>query len=93
MALKSRIPTADVTGTNAKGADYVACRANAGSSRTYLSTGREGQGFSAACRTACKRVASDPKTPKYAAIDIIMWLTLTDPQVLALKPGTLMVNI
>jgi hypothetical protein len=89
----SRIPTADVTTTNLKSADYVACRANAGSSRTYLSTGREGQGFSEAYRTACKRVASDPRTPKYAAIDIIMWLTLTDPQVLALKPGTLMVNI
>ena len=33
------------------------------------------------------------KTPKYAAIDIIMWLTLTDPDVLALKPGTLVVHI
>ena len=33
------------------------------------------------------------KTPKYAAIDIIMWLTLTDPNISALKPGTLMVHI
>lgn len=89
----SRIPTADVTAANAKAADYVACRANAGTSRTYLSATRDGQGFSGAFRAACKRVAADPKTPKYAALDIIMWLTLTDPQVLELKPGTLMVNI
>ena len=33
------------------------------------------------------------KTPKYAAIDIIMWLMFTDPDVLALKPGTLMGHI
>jgi hypothetical protein len=36
---------------------------------------------------------SQAKTPKYAAIDIIMWLTLTDPDILALKPVTLMVRI
>lgn len=88
-----RIPRADVTAATIKSADYVICRANAGTSRTYESTGRDGQGFSDAYRTACKRVAADPRTPKYAAIDIILWLTLTDPQVLALKPGTLMVNI
>jgi len=45
---------------------------NAGTSRTYVSTGREGQGFSDAYRRACERIAADPKTPKYAAIDIIM---------------------
>jgi hypothetical protein len=64
-----------------------------GTSRIYVSTGLDGQGFSDAYRRACERIAADPKTPKYAAIDIIMWLTLTDPDVLALKPGTLMVHI
>lgn len=77
----------------AENADAVLCRMNAGTSRTYVSTGLKGQGFSDAYRRACERVAVDPKTPKYAAIDIIMWLTLTDPDILALKPGTLMVNI
>ena len=77
----------------AESADDVLCRMNAGSSRTYVSTGRDGQGFSDAYRRACERVAADPKTPKYAAIDIIMWLTLTDPNISALKPGTLMVHI
>jgi hypothetical protein len=81
---------ADVT---AKNADDVLCRMNAGTSRIYVSTGRDGQGFSDAYRRACGRIAADPKTPKYAAIDIIMWLTLTDPDVLALKPGTLMAHI
>jgi hypothetical protein len=33
------------------------------------------------------------KTSNYAAIDIIVWLALTDPDVLALKPGTLIANI
>lgn len=89
----SRIPSTDVTVANGKSADYVDCRASAGTSRTFVSSGRDGQGFSEAYRTACKRVAADPKTPKYAAIDIIMWLTLTDPHILMLKPGTLMVNI
>jgi hypothetical protein len=89
----SRIPAPDVAAASAKDADYVACRANAGTSRTYVSTGRDGQGFSEAYRAACEPIAADPKTPKYAAIDIIMWLTLTDPHVLTLKPGTLMVNI
>ncbi|UPK14476.1 hypothetical protein IVA93_15545 [Bradyrhizobium sp. 155] len=89
----SRIPTPDITSANAKSADYIACRANAGTSRTSLSTSVSGQGFSNAYRAACKRVVADPKTPRYAAVDIIMWLTLTDPQVLTLKPGTLMVNI
>jgi hypothetical protein len=36
---------------------------------------------------------ADPKTQKYAAIDIILWLILTDPNVMAIKPGTLMVSI
>ena len=77
----------------AEDADDVACRMNAGSSRTHVSTGQDSQGFSAAYRKACARVAADPKTPKYAAIDILMWLSLTDPGISALKPGTLMVNI
>jgi hypothetical protein len=81
---------AEVTAENA---DVVLCRMNARSSRTYVSTGRDGQGFSDAYRRACERIAADPKTPKYAAIDIIMWLTLTDPNILALKPGTLMIHI
>ena len=50
-------------------------------------------GFSDAYRRACERITADPKTPKYAAIDIIMWLALTDPNILALKPGTLMAHI
>ena len=66
---------------------------NAGTSRTYVSTGRDGQGFSDAYRRACERIAADPKTPKYAAIDIIMWLTLTDPNVWALKPPALLIHI
>ncbi|WP_257165418.1 hypothetical protein [Bradyrhizobium sp. SRS-191] len=80
----------DVT---AKNADDVLCRMNAGTSRAYVSNGRKGQGFSDAYREACRRIAADPKTPKYAAIDIILWLTLTDPNVLEFKPGTLMVTI
>jgi len=66
---------------------------NAGTSRTYVPTGRDGQGFSDGFRRACERIAADPRTPKYAAIDIIMWLMLTDPGILALKPATLMANI
>jgi hypothetical protein len=77
----------------AKNADDILCRMNAGTSRIHVSTGREGQGFSDAYRRACERVAADPRTPKYAAIDIILWLTLTDPDILALKPGTLMIHI
>jgi hypothetical protein len=77
----------------AKNADDLLCRMNAGTSRTYVSTGGSGQGFSDAYRRACERIAADSNTPKYAAIDIIMWLTLTDPSVLALKPGTLVANI
>jgi hypothetical protein len=81
---------AEVTAQNA---DDVLCRIHAGSSPIYVSTGRDGQGFSDVYRRACERIAADPKTPKYAAIDVIMWLTLTDPDVLALKPGALMVRI
>jgi len=87
---KDKHRPAEVTAENA---DVVLCRMNAGTSRTYVSTGREGQGFSDAYRRACERIAADPKTPKYAAIDIIMWLTLTDPYISALKPGTLMAHI
>jgi hypothetical protein len=89
----SRIPADDVNPATAKDADYVACRANAGTSRTYISTGHDGQGFSHVYREVCERIATDHSTPKYAAIDIIMWLMLSDPNILALKPGTLMVNI
>lgn len=85
------MPAQEVTAASA--ADFVACRANAGTSRTYFSTGRKGQGFSEEYRKVCERIASDRRTPKYAAIDIIMWLMLTDPNILALKPGTLMVTI
>jgi hypothetical protein len=85
-----KLKPAEVT---AKNADDLICRMNAGTSRTYVSTGRSRQGFSEAYRRACERIAANPKTPKYAAIDIIMWLTPTDPNVLALKPGTLMANI
>jgi hypothetical protein len=77
----------------AKNANDVLCRLNAGTSPIYTSMGHHEQGFSDAYRRACERVAADPKTPKYAAIDILMWLTLTDPDVLALKPGTLMARI
>jgi hypothetical protein len=77
----------------AENADDVLCRMNAGTSRIYVSTGHAEQGFSDAYRRACERVAADPSTPKYAAVDIIMWLMLTDPNVLALKPGTLMGRI
>ncbi len=87
---KDKRRPAEVT---AKNADDVLCRMNAGTSRTYVSTGRDGQGFSDAYRRACERIAADPKTPKYAAVDIIMWLTLTDPKISTLKPGTLMVHI
>lgn len=78
---------------SAKNADAVLCRMNAGSSRSFLSTGDKDQGFSDAYRAACRRVVVDPKTPKYAAIDILMWLVLTDPNILELKPGTLMASI
>jgi hypothetical protein len=81
---------AEVTAQNA---NDVLCRMNAAFSRTYVSNGRDEQGFSDAYRRACERIAADSKTPKYAAIDIIMWLTLTDPNVSALRPGTLMAHI
>jgi hypothetical protein len=74
-------------------ANDIACRMNAGTSLIYVPTGLKGQGFSDTYRKACERVAADPKTPKYAAVDILLWLTLTDPNILALKPGTLMLRI
>jgi hypothetical protein len=47
-----------------------------------------------ACEAWNKRMLGfQGPAPKYAAIDILMWLSLTDPGVTALKPGTLMVNI
>jgi hypothetical protein len=85
-----KLKPAEVTAENA---GDILCRMNAATSRIHVSTGRRGQGFSDAYRRACKRIAADPNTPKYAAIDIIMWLTLTDPKILALKPGTLMAHI
>ena len=89
FANEKRMPD-EVTARNA---DDILCRMNAGTSRIYVSTGRVGQGFSDAYRRACERIATDPKSPKYAAIDIMMWLALTDPNVLALKPGTLTVQL
>jgi hypothetical protein len=74
-------------------ADEIVCRMNAGTSPIYISTGRDGQGFSDAYRKACERIAVDPTTPRYSAVDIIMWLTLTDPDILVLKPGTLVARI
>jgi hypothetical protein len=74
-------------------ADDLLCRTHAGTSRTFVATHRNGQGFSDVYRRACERVAADSTTPKYAAIDIIMWLALTDPDVSAMKPGTLMAHI
>jgi hypothetical protein len=66
---------------------------NAGTSRIYIATGQVGQGLSDEFRKACQVVAADPETPKYAAIDIIMWLALTGPNDSALKPGTMIVRI
>jgi hypothetical protein len=66
---------------------------NAGTSRIYISTSHVGQGFSDVYRKACERIAMDPNSPKYVALDILMWLTLTDPRILALKPGTLTAQI
>ncbi len=77
----------------AKNADDIVCRMNAGTSRIYVSTGRVEQGFSNVYRRACEQIATDPKSPKYAAIDIMLWLTLTDPNILALKPGTLTAQV
>jgi hypothetical protein len=89
LKMKNAKP-AEVTAENA---DHMLCRLNAGTSPIYVSTGRNEQGFSDAYRRACQRIAANPNTPKYAAIDIIMWLVLTDPNILALKPGTLMAHI
>jgi hypothetical protein len=83
----------EVTAFDPDDPDFVACRANAGTSRTYAASGDEEQGFSETYRKACERIAADPRTPKYAAIDIILWLTLTDPNITPLKPGTLMLDI
>ncbi len=56
----------------AKTASDVTCRLNAGTSRVYVQNGHDDQGFSAAYQRACERIAADPRTPKYAAIDIIL---------------------
>jgi hypothetical protein len=77
----------------AESANDLLCRMNAGTSRLFVSTGRDGQGFSDAYRRGCEHIAADPKTPKYAAIDIIMWLTLTDPNIWTLKPAALLIYI
>ena len=78
---------------SAKNANVALSRINAGTSSVYVSTDRSGQGFSTAYRKACEPIAADPETPKYAAIDIILWLTLTYPDFLDQKPATLMVHI
>ena len=77
----------------AKAANHVLCRLNAQTSSIYVPSGNAQQGFSDTYRRACERIVADPKTPKYAAVDILMWLTLSDPKVLAIKPGTLMASI
>jgi hypothetical protein len=83
-------PPLDVTAQNA---NDVTCRLNAGFSRIYVPNGNKQQGFSDPYRKACERVAVDPKTPPYAAIDILLWLSLTDPGILAIKPGTVVLRI
>ena len=89
--LKAQQRSADeVTSINA---NDVICRMNAGTSPIYVPTGRDDERFSSSYREACERIATNPKTPKYAAIDIIMWLTLTDPQIEAIRPGTLTLRI
>jgi hypothetical protein len=77
----------------AENADDILCRMNARTSLIFIPTGDEKQGLSATYRKACERIAADPRTPKYSAVDIVMWLTLSDPDVLALKPATLMIHI
>ena len=77
----------------AKNANDTLCRMNALTSSIHIPSGDEEQGFSKAYRRACERIAVDPRTPKYAAIDIILWLALSDPDILGLKPGTLMMRI
>jgi hypothetical protein len=44
-------------------------------------------------RRACERVGADSNTPRYAGIYIIMWLTLTDPNISTLNQGTPVVRI
>ena len=68
---------------NVRNCHDVTCRMQAFTSRIYVPIGQDGQGFSETYRRACERIAADPNTPKYAAIDIIMWLTLSDPDILA----------
>jgi hypothetical protein len=80
----------EVTRANA---DDVVCRLNTPTSQIFVSNGMQDQGFTDGYRAACERVAADPKTPKYAAIDIILWLTLSDPNIRNLKPGTMMLRI
>jgi hypothetical protein len=77
----------------AQNANDILCRMNAGTSRIYVPSGAKRQGFSDAYRKACERVAADPRTPPYAAVDILMWLMLTDPNILSIKPATLMLRI
>ena len=89
MTGSARTP-ADV---NAANADDITCRMAAPTSRIYVPGGKGTRGFSDAYRSACERVARAPTTPKYAAIDILLWLSLTDPNVMAIKPGTTMFKI
>ena len=89
MTGSARTP-ADVDATNA---DDITCRMAAPTSRIYVPGGSDTRGFSEAYRSACERVATASTTPKYAAIDILLWLSLTDPNVMAIKPGTMMFKI
>ena len=78
---------------SAENADDITCRIAAPTSRIYVPGGSDTRGFSDDYRRACERVAIASTTPKYAAIDIILWLSLTDPNVAAIKPGTTMFKI
>ena len=89
LSMKKAAPEA-VTPANA---NDVLCRLNAPTSRIFVSNGKQDQGFTDSYRAACERVAADPKIPKYAAIDIILWLTLSDPNIRNLKPGTMILRI
>jgi hypothetical protein len=78
---------------NLDNANDILCRMNALTSRIHISTGRERQGLSDTYRRACEQVVMDTRTPKYAAIDIIMWLMLTDPNIMRTKPWSLAFRI
>jgi hypothetical protein len=74
----------------AQNANDINCRLHAGTSRIYVP---DHPGFTDTYRRACEKVVLDPKTPKYAAIDILLWLTLTDPNILTINPASLVLKI